>query len=269
MTLDGSTTELIVPSVQSLWPTAWSRDGRLLTYLSSTPTGWRIWTATNRSEQPPSIYRDASFIIMSPEISPNGQWLAYSSNESGQSEVYVDSFPTPSTRIRLSEGGGAWPKWRADGREFYYLALNRKLMASSVIMDNPGQHFAPAIALFEGPGTVRSVIRRFALSVQCARRKLDAGRFDRDRQLAQSRSQVMLDLPESEMRAPKHRFQALSESATSNRPGFSATLPAALFTDLANLRFPETTSPNNRDSANRRCARRPGCRRTWRRRRCL
>jgi len=53
-------------------------------------------------------------------ISPHRHWVAYTSNESGRDEVYVDSYPRPGYRIMISQGGGADPAWRADGREMYY-----------------------------------------------------------------------------------------------------------------------------------------------------
>jgi serine/threonine protein kinase len=152
MPVGGGATELMVAGSASKWPVAWSRDGHVLTFLDSTPTGWRIWTATDRGGSPPSIYRDAPFILSGPEISPDAKWLAYASDESGRYEVYVDSFPQASTRSRVSMNGGAWPKWRSDGKELYYLAPDRRLMASSVATGEAGLTFAPAVALFEGPG---------------------------------------------------------------------------------------------------------------------
>ncbi|MFL5581979.1 MAG: protein kinase domain-containing protein [Gemmatimonadaceae bacterium] len=53
-------------------------------------------------------------------ISPDGWWVAYTSDESGRAEVYVDSYKAPGRRVKLSSGGGAHPVWRGDGRELYY-----------------------------------------------------------------------------------------------------------------------------------------------------
>ena len=53
-------------------------------------------------------------------ISPDGRWVAYTSDESGRSEVYLDSYPRPRRRVSVSWNGGAHPVWRADGRELYY-----------------------------------------------------------------------------------------------------------------------------------------------------
>jgi hypothetical protein len=66
----------------------------------------------------------------SPE--PNPRWVAYDSDESGKYEVYVDSFPQPSGKIRISTDGGLYPQWGApvgrDGRELFYISPDNKLM---------------------------------------------------------------------------------------------------------------------------------------------
>ena len=63
---------------------------------------------------------------------PRPRWVAYQSDESGQNEVYLDAFPEPRGKIRVSVAGGSFPQWRADGRELFYLSPNFKLMAVTV-----------------------------------------------------------------------------------------------------------------------------------------
>ena len=53
-------------------------------------------------------------------VSPDGRWVAYTSDESGRAEVYLDSYPRPRQRIAISVNGGIHPVWRRDGRELYY-----------------------------------------------------------------------------------------------------------------------------------------------------
>jgi Tol biopolymer transport system component len=53
-------------------------------------------------------------------VSPDGRWLAYASDESGQAEIYVDSFPTPRRRARVTMGGGTEPRWGRDGAHIYF-----------------------------------------------------------------------------------------------------------------------------------------------------
>ena len=63
----------------------------------------------------------------SPE--PNPRWVAYTSDESGRYEIYVQSFPEPKRKWQISMGGGMFPEWGAGGQELFYLAPNGKLMS--------------------------------------------------------------------------------------------------------------------------------------------
>jgi len=69
--------------------------------------------------------RDARF-------SPDGRWVAYASDESSSTQIYVQSFPAGSSKIQISTAGGMQPRWRADGKELYYVALDGELMAVEV-----------------------------------------------------------------------------------------------------------------------------------------
>jgi hypothetical protein len=60
---------------------------------------------------------------------PSPRWVAYVSDESGQPEVYIDAFPEPRGKKRISTAGGAFPQWGAGGRELFYVSLENKLMA--------------------------------------------------------------------------------------------------------------------------------------------
>jgi hypothetical protein len=60
------------------------------------------------------------------QISPDGRWLAYSSTETGQSEIYVPSFPSGANRWQVSMTGGNFARWRADGKELYYMSRNNQ-----------------------------------------------------------------------------------------------------------------------------------------------
>jgi len=65
-------------------------------------------------------------------FSPDGRWVAYSSNESGRDEVYVRSFQASGERFQISAGGGTEPQWRKDGTELFYISEDRTLMAVPV-----------------------------------------------------------------------------------------------------------------------------------------
>ena len=73
-----------------------------------------------------------SFVEMSGDFSPDGRWVAYSSDETGRDEVYIRPFPKADGQWRVSTDGGTNPRWRPDGRELFYIAPDRKLMSVSI-----------------------------------------------------------------------------------------------------------------------------------------
>jgi eukaryotic-like serine/threonine-protein kinase len=108
------------------YPTSWSKNGRsVLFHTREEKTAWDVWLATVGDDQ----YRfgearpllQSAFNEMQAKLSPEGQWVAYTSDESGQSEVYALSLAT-NDRIPISVGGGADPHWRDDGREIFYIS---------------------------------------------------------------------------------------------------------------------------------------------------
>ncbi len=143
---------VIVPGPSSKWPSDVSADGRLVAYTDSMPEGWRLWSVAIDGRSEPRLHRQAPFALAAMMFSPDGQRVAYMSDESGRFEVYVDAYPEPQDRTRVSSGGGGLPRWRADGRELYFVAPDRTLMAVGVTTTASGVAFAPPRALFEGPG---------------------------------------------------------------------------------------------------------------------
>ena len=103
-----------------LWSIA--PDGRTVAYQNSTPrTGWDLLSVVLEDEPQlrPLLVDETQ--LTNPEISPDGRWLAYVSDESGQKEIYVNRFPDVGEgKWRVSRGGGTEPLWAADGRELFY-----------------------------------------------------------------------------------------------------------------------------------------------------
>jgi dipeptidyl aminopeptidase/acylaminoacyl peptidase len=96
------------------------------------------------------------FSTLSPKISPDGKWLAYVSDEEGQEEVYVSSFPDVNNeRLKLSVDGGYMPLWSPDGGKLFYRNGN-KVMAASVKTDNKIIAEKPEV-LFEGEYFINSI----------------------------------------------------------------------------------------------------------------
>ena len=73
-----------------------------------------------------------SGLVDEAHVSPDGRWLAYISTESGRWEVYVEPFRRRGERLLVSNNGGGQPRWRSDGKEFFYLSLEGALMSLSV-----------------------------------------------------------------------------------------------------------------------------------------
>jgi eukaryotic-like serine/threonine-protein kinase len=85
------------------------------------------------------------------EISPDGRYIAYSSDETGQGQIYVQTLPLSGQRWTISNDGGLWPKWRRDGRELFFVDVNqRRLMVADI---HSGPAFAASVArpLFAAP----------------------------------------------------------------------------------------------------------------------
>lgn len=71
----------------------------------------------------PRVIGDARSMVTHARVSPDGHWVAFTINDAGKSEIYIQNFPTPTGRWRVSPGGGIQPVWRRDGKELFYVAL--------------------------------------------------------------------------------------------------------------------------------------------------
>ena len=99
----------------------WSRDGRsLLIGRKSSDTGDDLWIQPPVEGATAQPYTTAPFDQVYGAFSPDGRSIAYASNESGQFDIYVDSFPKPGTRVRVTTAGGTEPRWSNDGRELFF-----------------------------------------------------------------------------------------------------------------------------------------------------
>ena len=99
-------------------------------------------------DRKPYPYLQTGFNSANAQLSPDGRWVAYASNESGRYEIYVQGFPTPGGKAQLSIAGGNQPRWARDGRELFYVSADRKLTAVAITTDTTVQPGA-ATALFE------------------------------------------------------------------------------------------------------------------------
>jgi eukaryotic-like serine/threonine-protein kinase len=122
----------VLPGGAIRWPLDWSRDGAFLLFAQVEPASrFDIWairmTGADRTAIPvvrgPGKDNEARF-------SPDGRFIAYQSDDSGESRVYVMRFqPERGPRVLVSDGEAGEPRWREDGRELYYISKERALMA--------------------------------------------------------------------------------------------------------------------------------------------
>ncbi|HMA23495.1 MAG TPA: hypothetical protein VKP00_05865, partial [Gemmatimonadaceae bacterium] len=90
-------------------------------------------------------------------LSPNGKWIAYQSDETGRTEVFIRSFPNTDTfKRQVSNGGGAAPLWSRDGRELLYLSAGKDMMAARVVT-GPSISVSPPVTLFHVPDELLGV----------------------------------------------------------------------------------------------------------------
>ena len=102
------------------WASDWLRDGSALLVTDESGGNGRDIIVQPADGSAAWAYAATPASETAARISPDGRWVAYTSNDSGQQEVYLDSYPKPGKRIRVSLGGGEHPVWRGDGRELYY-----------------------------------------------------------------------------------------------------------------------------------------------------
>jgi serine/threonine protein kinase len=129
------TEELVLEDDLDKYPTSWSPDGRSILYVTgaNTPrTGNDLFVLPLSGDRKPVPFLQTQFNEGPGQFSPDGRWIAYMSNESGGYEVYVAPFPGPGGKWQISTGVGAWPRWRRDGTEIFYLGFDGKMMAAAV-----------------------------------------------------------------------------------------------------------------------------------------
>ena len=125
--------ELIAATGVATYPRDWSLDGRFLLYDNGADGAeWALPMEGDRKpfRYPPS-QASGSQVVMG-HFSPDAKWVAYASTETGRQEVFVQDFPATGAKFQVSINGGSEPRWRSDGREFYFLGADGRMMAVEV-----------------------------------------------------------------------------------------------------------------------------------------
>ncbi len=179
LTNDTGVEEWLVASEQNVARGSWSADERFLLYISNDPqTGGDLWVVPMVGDHTPFVFLKTPFRESSGAFSPDGRWVAYMSNESGQNEIYVRPFvpPTPEASADKSAGapqasaekpglarsvagaaggqrlvstaGGIYPVWRPDGKELYYLNPAGAMMAAPITVTGTALEPGAPVVLF-------------------------------------------------------------------------------------------------------------------------
>jgi Tol biopolymer transport system component len=131
----------------------WSSDGRFLLYNEnvndpSNPAGSDLWILPLTGDRKPFPFLKTPFRENRGQFSPDGKWIAYTSDEQGRSEIYVQSFPVGGGKWQVSNKGGDYARWRRDGKELLYVGADGTLNAVSVRPSPGSLEFASPSALF-------------------------------------------------------------------------------------------------------------------------
>jgi Tol biopolymer transport system component len=136
----GGPEEPVLVTAENTNTAEFSPDGSVLLYLRADPqTLLDIWALPAGSGETPFAVVRTPREDLNGVFAPNGTWLAYQSNESGTYQVVVRPFRGAGRQLQISTDGGTQPRWRSDGRELFYLALDRQLMAVPVTFGDDGR----------------------------------------------------------------------------------------------------------------------------------
>jgi hypothetical protein len=135
--LQNATKRFTLPasSMDDIIPNSWSVDDRQILFTHQVTSGEYLEVIPVAGGEP-SRFLTSKGSEANGQISPDGKWVAYASDESGNWEIYVTSFPGAAGKWQVSRGGGTEPRWRGDGKELFYIAPSGMLM--SVVVNGAG-----------------------------------------------------------------------------------------------------------------------------------
>jgi Tol biopolymer transport system component len=141
--------ETVIESSHLLYANSYSPDGRSLVYEQAEKEGstglWVLPRGPAPARQPVLYLKSPG--LSNAQFSPDRKWLAYTSSEGGEPEIFVQSFPKSEGRVQVSSSGGNYARWRRDGKELFYRAPDGRLMVVSVRPGKNGLEFGSPAAL--------------------------------------------------------------------------------------------------------------------------
>jgi len=124
----GGVAEQITKGESLKWPGSWSPDGKLLAFQEESQGNWDIRVLALESGEESQPFLGTQFDENSPEFSPSGSWIAFTSDSSGQYEIYAKPYAREGGIVRISTEGGVSPKWAANGMALFYRNGNKILV---------------------------------------------------------------------------------------------------------------------------------------------
>jgi len=154
----GGQAEPFLEEPTALFFSGWTPDGQTAIWTQGSEVsrvtgqiGGRFAIKVMGPDRKRVTYYDPGYYIRHPTMSPDGRWLAFSSDQSGRREVFVIGFPEPGTPRQVSLAGGTQPRWRGDGKELFFLSADSKLMAVGVNAAGGDITFGRPDPLFDAP----------------------------------------------------------------------------------------------------------------------
>lgn len=153
--VDGTGAEQpVLSSLQPKLASDWSLDGRFLAYdLQGAGVERDVWAMPLEGDRKPFAVAQTQSEERGARFSPDTRWVAYQSNETGRSEVYVQPFPGPGGKVQVSTDGGSLPYFRRDGRELFFIGPSNRVMAVPITLGDARATIGTPASLFISPGS--------------------------------------------------------------------------------------------------------------------
>ena len=138
---DGTPAQALLREPTMVYPSDVSPDGSVLLYTRASGPSTDLWYVSLGADRTPHPFLQTASQERDGQFSPDGKWVAYQSNEAGHFEIYLQPFPGPGDRIRVSPGGGQHVRWarNGDGSELFYLAADQRLTSVRVTLGANGK----------------------------------------------------------------------------------------------------------------------------------
>jgi Tol biopolymer transport system component len=145
----GGTDEVALESIAPVSTSDWSPDGSALCLnRRGEKTQTDIWILPLDGDKKPRVFVQTAYNESGGRFSPDGRWIAYVSDETGQEEVFIRPYPGPGTALKVSDAGGRAPAWRRDGRELFYVSADNRTMAVEIRSNGPAIEAGTTRTLF-------------------------------------------------------------------------------------------------------------------------